>query len=616
MILAELLRALGVTDAVMPDGLHERAALYRSRLADRRILLLLDNAAGAHQVRPLLPPSGGCAVVVTSRHQLADLAGAAHVELDVLPTGEARELLARIVGLDRIARESTDADEIVELCGHLPLALRISGAKLASRRAWTLRVLRDRLVDESQRLRELRVGDLDIRANFDVSLRSLPDEAARAFRLMGLLGPETLPGWVIGPLLGRRDADDLLDVLVDANLVRLVDTDALGQPRYRLHDLLRTYAAEDAADRYPLDERKAAVARLLSAWLALAEQARDLFYPSLFQPNPGTSPRWQPDYKVVDPVAWFDVERGTFLRAVRLAADWQLDEVAWELAVAAVPYYDHRSLYQDWRRSHHTALEATRAAGNTHGEAALLQGLGQVHVYLDEEPQAIHVLNRSLRLSRDINDKRGESLALAGLATVRRVLNQKDQALRCATEALDLLVATGHRHAEAQIRSSIGLLRGADGQAWIEEGLRIAQDLGDRHRQAVILRTLSGFHQKADAMAPALRCLTQALTIFHEIDDERCTAYTEQRIGAVYAHLNDRPRASSAWERAAEVFRLNGDRRNEAECWQQLGELDTRHGDYDAARRHMRSALALWHALGQTDKVETVPAALVRDEVV
>ncbi|QKV78810.1 BTAD domain-containing putative transcriptional regulator [Amycolatopsis sp. Hca4] len=615
MMLAELLRALGVTDAVMPPGLHERAALYRSRLADRRMLVLLDDAAGAQQVRPLLPPSGGCAVVVTSRHRLADLAGAEHLELDVLSHEDARDLLARIAGAERVEREPEQADAIVRLCGRLPLALRITGAKLANRRAWTLQVLRERLEDESKRLRELRVGDLDVRANFDLSLRLLPEEAVRAFRLLGLLGAETLPAWVIGPLLGAPAGDEVLDALVDACLVRLVTTDRAGQPRYRLHDLLRAYAAEGAQEHYPAEDRRAAVERVLAAWLALAEQARDLCYPSLFRPTPGHSPRWVPDYTVVDPIAWFDAERGTLLRAIGLAAEWGMAGLAWELAVAAVPYYDHRSLYQDWNRSHQVALEAVTAAGDTHGEAALLQGLGQVHIYLDEMAEAREDLHRCVQLYRAIGDRRGEGLALASLGTVHRVRGELDEALATDKEALEHVVAAGHRQAEAQLRTAIGIIgfdQGAgDAGPWIEEGLRIARSLGDRHRQAVILRTLSRYHLDTGETAAALHDLTEALTIFNEISDERCGAYTDQRLGAIYAELGDGPRADSALQRAAHVFRANGDRSNEAACWQRLGELEHELGETAAARHHLGLAVELWRAVGLPERAEKVEAMLV-----
>ncbi|MFI9379882.1 BTAD domain-containing putative transcriptional regulator [Kutzneria sp. NPDC052558] len=600
-VLAEMLRALGVNDAVMPDGMDERAGLYRARLAGRRVLVLLDDAADARQVRPLLPPSGDCAVVVTSRRWLTDLEGAQHVELDVLSPADARMLLAGIVGAERAEQEPETSDAIVRLCGHLPLAIRIAGAKLASRGAWTLGVLRGRLEDESQRLRELCVGDLDVRASFELSVRLLPEPAARAFRLLGLLGAETLPGWVLGPLIDEPDAEDMLDALVDANLLRLVETDAVGQPRYRLHDLLRAHATREAVEQYPIEERRAAVERVLAGWLAVAEQARALCPPGLFRHTPGNSPRRPAGYVVTDAISWFDAERGTLLQAMSLAAQWEFDTLAWELALAAVPYYDHRSLYQDWRRSHEIALAAARTAGNGHGVAALLQGLGQVHIYLDEMDDARTALDESLDLYRGLGDQRGEALALAGVATVERVLGHDNLALKHGYAALELASRVDLPHLRAQLLAATGLFQfestGEDTGPRIEDGLRRARQLGDRHREAVILRYLSSFRQANRDYAAALRCLTLALTVFSEIADERCAAYTEQRIGGVYAELDDHLRARAALQRAAGVFHGNGDRKNEADCLERLGELERRHGTPATAREHLDNAARLRKAI-------------------
>ncbi|WNV87220.1 tetratricopeptide repeat protein [Umezawaea sp. Da 62-37] len=308
------------------------------------------------------------------------------------------------------------------------------------------------------------------------------------------------------------------------------------------------------------------------------------------------------------PAAW------TLLRAIQLAADWGLTEQAWELAIAAVPYYDHRSLYQDWNRSHHIALEAISGAGNTRGAAALLQGLGQVHIYLDEMDEAQQDLNRCLELYREVGDRRGEGLALASLATVHRVRGDLDMALTRDKDALVHLVAAGHRQGEAQIRTAIGIIgfeQGADDAGrWIEDGLRIARRLGDRHRQAVILRTFSRYHQGTGDTPAALRDLIEALTIFNEISDERCGAYTDQRLGVIYAELGDRVRADSALQRAAHVFRLNGDRSNEAACWQRLGELESQLDDTAAARLHLGLAVELWRAIDLPERAESVQAAL------
>ena len=224
-VLAELLRALGIPDAGLPRELAERSALLRSRLAGRRMCVVLDDAGSEAQVRPLLPGAGACAVLVTSRLRLPGLAGAKPVDVDLLPEDEGARLLEGIVGAERVAAEPESAAAILRQCGHLPLAIRVAGAKLTHRPGWTLRLLADRLRDEHRRLDELRVGDLAVRASVTLSYDLLPMSAATAFRGLGLLGPVQFPARVVAALLARPYADDVLDVLVDAHLVELIGSD-------------------------------------------------------------------------------------------------------------------------------------------------------------------------------------------------------------------------------------------------------------------------------------------------------------------------------------------------------------------------------------------------------
>ncbi|MBX6385544.1 MAG: winged helix-turn-helix domain-containing protein, partial [Microbispora sp.] len=245
-LLAEALRALGAPEP-LPPTVHERAALYRTLLAERPMLVVLDDAADAAQVRPLLP-GGFSTVVVTSRRRITELPGATRIDLDALPQDEALRLLTAIVGAERLEREPEEAAAIVRACDRLPLAIRAAGARLAARPGWSPAVLRRRLDDEAARLAELRAGDLKVRESFDRSYRLLPDDAARTFRALGLLGTRPLPGWVIDAVLDRHRSDDVTDVLVDANLLRSVGTDPVGQPRYRLPDLLRVDAKGKAGE--------------------------------------------------------------------------------------------------------------------------------------------------------------------------------------------------------------------------------------------------------------------------------------------------------------------------------------------------------------------------------
>ncbi|MBM9504145.1 AfsR/SARP family transcriptional regulator [Actinacidiphila acididurans] len=610
LMLAEALRALSIAGSAIPGALSERAALYRSLLVDRRMLVVLDDAGYADQVLPLLPGADGCAVLVTSRTLLTQLPGARHIDLDVLNPEEARELFTGIVGRQRVEREPAEADAILDCCGNLPLAIRIASAKLTGRPAWSLRVLRERIEDESRRLAELRIGDLSVRASVEMSLRLLPDDAVRALSLLGLLGPYTLPGWVVGPLLDRPDAEDVLDTLVDASLVRLSTTDAIGQPRYRLHDLIRTCAVE-VADRLPEQDKRDAIVRVLAAWLDLTGRGTDGLPAGLLVAEPGSAPRLPlpdavADRLLADPVGWFDAERDTLLGAVKLAVDWGLDEMAWELAAGPVTYYDHRCLYQDWEHGHRLALDAVQAVGNARGASVLLRGLGQLHIYRDHFDGATSALVSSAGLCRDAGDKRGEALSMAMLGTVSRVQGRYEEAVDRIQRALGLAVGEGDRHLEAQLSCSMAVMRLMqdrldEAESWFGEALSQATALDDGHRVAVVLRRFSRLHDRRGDPDEALRCLWQALTTFEELADERCAGYTLLEVGRVYAGRHDRERASPALERAAELFHRHGDREDEAACWQLIGDLDAAAGDHDQAHRHRGRALRLWRTIGDMD---------------
>ncbi|WP_336111122.1 AfsR/SARP family transcriptional regulator [Streptomyces sp. PTD9-10] len=607
LMLAEALRALSIAGSAIPNSLSERAALYRSLLADRRMLVVLDDAGQADQVLPLLPGADGCAVLITSRTLLTHLPGARHIDLDVLSPAEARELFTGIVGLRRVEREPAEADAILDCCGNLPLAIRIASAKLTGRPAWTLRVLRERIEDESRRLAELRIGDLSVRASIELSLRLLPADAVRALSLLGLLGPYTLPGWVFGPLLDRSDAEEVLDTLVDASLVRLTATDAIGQPRYRLHDLIRTCAVEIAA-QLPAADKRDAIVRVLSAWLDLAGRGTDRLPAGLLVGEPGSAPRLSlPDAVVdrlmADPVGWFDVERDTLLGAVKLAVDWGLHELAWELTAGTVTYYDHRCLYQDWEHGHRLALEAAETAGNRRGASVLLRGLGQLHIYRDEFDGATRALQSSVELCQSSNDKRGQALSVAMLGTVSRVQGRYDEAADRVEQALALAVGEGDRHLEAQLSCSMAVMRLMHGEldeaeSWFGQALRQAKALDDGHRVAVVLRRFSRLHDRRGNPDEALRCLRQALATFEELADERCAAYTLLEVGRVHAGRHDRDQASPALERAADLFHRHGDRQDEAACWQLIGDLDAAAGLHHIARQHHQRAQRLWQTIG------------------
>ncbi|OLZ46504.1 SARP family transcriptional regulator [Amycolatopsis coloradensis] len=605
-VLAELLRALGVPDAGLPRDLAERAALLRSRLASTRMCVVLDDAGSAAQVRPLLPGAGACAVLITSRTRMPDLAGATPVDVDLLPEAEAAQLLEGIVGTDRVAAEPECATAILRHCGHLPLAIRVAGAKLTHRPGWTLRVLADRLRDERRRLDELRVGDLAVRASVTLSYDLLPMSAASAFRGLGGLGSVQFPSWVVAALLGRTHADDVLDVLVDAHLVDLIGSDGTGEPRYRLHDLLRCYAAELRAQDVPAKARDA-TKRVLEGYLALAVEAADrmpIHFFGLYRDDTVAQPALPPGTErlVEDPAAWFSAERHTCVAAVSLAADLGFDALAWRLAAALAPYFDQRGHQDDWLHTHAVALAAARRSGELRGEAIIQRNLGQVQLYQDSYAEALVAFEQSQLLFDKIGDARGAAIALAGLGTVLRIKGEDTVALEHCHAALDQFSAAGDPHGEAVARIAIGAAwlarrRFAEAERWFTEALEQSAGIGDRHREAHALKRLAMLRQHQGDLAGAREQVDRAIAIFNELGDDHCVGYANQNLGELYLHSGDLAHAQLLLVNSLSVHRRNGDRRSEAEVSQLLGELHEALSQPERSRTYSERALALWREL-------------------
>jgi DNA-binding SARP family transcriptional activator/tetratricopeptide (TPR) repeat protein len=546
-VLPELLRAMGVTE--IPRTLPERAALLRSALTGRRMCIVLDDAASAAQVAPLLPGAGGSAVLITSRVMLPDLVGAHPVELDVLGEPEAASLLAGIVGASRTRAEPESAAAILRFCGRLPLAIRVAGTRLAHRRGWTLRTLADRLRDERRRLDELSVGDLAVRASVALSYASLPEESAQAFRLLGRLGPTRWPGWVVTALLNRTNADDVLDALVDNHLVEQV-----GPDRYRLHDLLRCYAAEQQ------EQSGAAIKRVLAGYLARASGAAAAI------PYFGLLP--QPATPTPAALTWFDEERHTAVTMVALAETHGEDDYAWQLAATFAPYFDLRGHHDDWQRTHVKALAAARRAGNRRGEAIVLRNLGQVALYRDDYPEARKAFTKAHKLFTECTDPQGAAIALAGLATVLRIVGDHNQALDCCHKALALFAQADDPHGEAVVRlatGSIWLAMGclAPAGRWFTDAYELSAAIGDRHREAHALKRIAALHQRRGDLSAARTQLAKALKIFQDLDDENCVGYTTQSLGELCLNTGELTAAGRLLTGALARHHRNGDRRSD-----------------------------------------------------
>ncbi len=495
-VLARFLRSLGVDRTAIPDDVEERAALYRSRLADQRLLILLDNAACEAQLRPLLPGTPGCTVLVTSRARLAGLNGTRLVDLDILEPDQAVELLARVAGPLRVAAEPAAAREIVRLCGFLPLAVRVAGARLGARPHWRLDRLEADLTDEHHRLDNLRLGDLEVRASLALSYESLDAAARRAFRRLGLLEIRDFASWVTAALLDipQARAEELVDTLVDMQLLDVAGRDASGQLRYRFHDLLRAYAREVVAAEEPEADRLAALGRVFGGWLALAEEAGRRIASSAFTVafEPGTC--WRPDESVVssvvaDPSGWFKAEWAALVGVVDQAYSVESDQLGWALGVRLARFFLVRGYYDDWR----------------------------------------HVCELMLASARRAVSGGRQGMALADLSELPRLQHRLDEALEGFEQTLTACGAAGNRHSHTVSTGRMGATgrsgavhksgRFDDALLRLENALTYLRELADRRGEASALRRLSTVQRLQRCYEKAARCFQQVLDALDEFGD-------------------------------------------------------------------------------------------------
>jgi tetratricopeptide (TPR) repeat protein len=495
-VLAGFLRALGTEGAMIPDGLEERGRLYRSRLADRRMLVVLDNAASEAQVRPLLPGSQGCAVLITSRLRLGGLEAAHALTLDVLDPGQAVELLAKLAGHERVAAEPEAARQIVRLCGWLPLAIRIAGARLAGRPYWRLALLAERLADEHRRLDELVTGDLEVRASVALSYRGRGEQERRLFRQLGLLVAPSLPAWVAAALLdsGLVEAEELLERLVDAQLVEAAGQDQARQLRYRLHDLLRVYARECLALEEPTAAQRAALERVLQTYLELAEQADALLEPSglnHYGGDPVEGPRDHPTAAIVEqaPLPWLEAEHASLVAAVDQGCEADIGEPGWRLATALVSFFGARAHWDDWHHTHAVALAAARRTGDRDAEGRVLGSLADLHVAWSRFDEASRCLEQGLTAFQETGNRRGELQSLLGLGATDRRQGRFDDAVTRLEQSLSGFRELGWRSGEAETLFELGEAYREQGRlgaaaVCLEESLRLMRAIGDRLWQA------------------------------------------------------------------------------------------------------------------------------------
>jgi DNA-binding SARP family transcriptional activator/tetratricopeptide (TPR) repeat protein len=573
-VLGEFLRALGMHGSAIPETLSERTACYRSRLASRRILVVADDAASAAQIRPLLPGTAGSALLVTSRSHLEGMDGAELMPLDVMSEPDAAALLTRLVGSDRVAAEPDAAMSLIQSCGALPLALRIAGAKLAARPLWSLSLMARKLTG----LSELESGDLSVRASIDSSYASLSERAAQAFRLLALVGPGDFAEWVVAVLLGEPDASDVLAELTGRSLITPLGADQTGEPRYRLHDLLRDYAAERLADD---PDRLQALERFLDAWLQLAMLADAKLPPEpYFPPDPSDRmpeivPAAVAGPLTADPISWFTTERASLFMAVEHACVEGRLDVAYRLAARQRAYQHLQFRYEDagmlWR---HIGDHAKRAGDAVLGaQARLAEGISRV---LRGQPhEAIEILDRCLEEDSRELDTEAMASVLEWLATSALDVDDFTAARQYAERGVDMARSVASRRAEYGCLSVLGVALAWLGEheravAACEQAVAIASGSAVQTCQVVALLNLTWVYNITMLPQNAIPTALRVKKLSRELGDVCSEALAAGMLGDAYRGLGRYSEAADSLLRALPVFQAHS-RRFHALCLLKLG---------------------------------------------
>ncbi|MFE1269832.1 BTAD domain-containing putative transcriptional regulator [Streptomyces sp. NPDC058758] len=610
-ILERFLRSLGIPGPAVPPSIEERAELFRNVVADRRMLIVLDDAIDEEQVRWLLPGSSNCPVLITSRSRLAGLEGTNSVQIDVFSTEQALQLLSRILGAERIHSEMSSALLLVKQCGNLALALRIVAARLAARPHWPLSKMVARLGDERQRLDELTHGGVGVRAGLAMAYQGLPPDAQRLFRRLSMLEASEFAGWVAAPLLdvAATEAEDTLEFLVDAQLVD-VEVVKGSRPRYRLHDLVRVYSQECLAAHETTAERSAVLGRVLGTWLFLVEEAHRRAYGGDHTLIHGQAPRLPLDQPVIDreladPLRWFEDERASLITAVRQAAGAGLDELCWDLALTLVTLFEMYGYFDDWRTTHEIALAVTQHNDNRRGRAAMLYSLGTLHMFQYELDEAHGRLGLAGDLFRRVGDLHGEGLALRNLAFVDRIQGRLDEAMAGYEKALGMLREVNDSTAEAHVLSNmaqIHLDRGliAEGKRVMADGLVAVERSGNRRVRAQILCRLGEAHLQIDEVTEAEYAFTRALETVRSVGDPVGECYVLRGLAIVRWRQGDHGAAYGMLEQAMGIATRAHEYLAIGRIRLSLGEVAADRGDRACAREHFAAALEIFERMRAT----------------
>ena len=596
--LASLLLADGLAAAQIPPGLEARAARWRAHVAGRKILLVLDDAAGHEQVRPLLPGAAGSLVLVTSRRRLTALEDSAVISLDILARGEAAALLTRLAARAGIDAADPAVGEITRLCGYLPLAIGLIAGQLKHHPARTVGQMAAGLAAATDRMALLQAENLSVTAAFDLSYQDLTKDLQRLFRRLGLVPGPSFDAYAAAALdgTGMAASRSSLDELYDQHLIT-----ETAPGRYRLHDLLREHARALAATDDQAG-RDAAAGRVLDYYLHTALAAGRYFdtWASTFrEPPPGNPPAQAPDLSTLgQAVAWLEAERGNLHAAADYAATRGRSRHAIAIPAAISGFLAARGYWDQSAVLHQAALTAARQAGDRLSEADTLSTLGALQRDTGDYPAAAASLARALALYGEAGDVPGQGYALIQLGLVDVLTGDYPAAAASHQQALALMREIGARRGQAWTLNGLGLMQQLTGDhpaatASQQQALESFRDLGDLHGQAYALNSLGVVQEETGDYAAATASQRQALALFREIGHRLGQAHALNDLGLVQQQTGDFPAAAASHRQALALFSDLGNLLGQAEALNRLGELSLRTSATGQARDQHTRALAI-----------------------
>jgi DNA-binding SARP family transcriptional activator/tetratricopeptide (TPR) repeat protein len=640
--LGTLLRMLDIPPAAIPGTLEERATLWRTRLATRRALILIEDADDPEQIRPLLPGSPGCLVLITSRRRMIGLAGIFWLSLGIMRQDEAVALFAQVAGVER-AHDHAAVARVVRMCGYLPLAIQLEGSRLRHHTAWSAADLASRLSRSEHRLGEISEGTREIARSLELSYRYLMSGQKQLFRLLALHpGPDfSVHAAAAGGNVSFTAAEQALEALADHYLL-----EERGPGRFAFHDLIREYAYRLSLLEDSESDTRRAVHRMLDFYLCLADRADRIVYPfhRRMDARPEYLPASMPPLDTRDDARKsIAEERANLLRllayATRPGWPWHAGMLPhvlaqfldtwghWQDAAAA-----HRLAVLTWRKRPdraaearaltelcftlgrlggyaealecaHQALSIVRAQGDRGGEAEILDCMSLILWRSSRFQEALSRHEEALAIWRSIQDRHGEADALDHGAILLFHTSRYGEALRCFRQALALYREAGDIRHEGKSLNNIGDVQqhlGCHDEALdhYQQALIIFRDIGEREGEAIVFNNIGNLCQRAGRYHESLKHYRNALSIYREIGDRRGEADALNSIGAAFHRTGHHGDALNNHQKALVLARELAEPYQEARSYCSLGDVHLETRDYDMALRDYRSALDLSRGIG------------------